>query len=42
VLATLPPRPALPTRPGIKTPLFLLVMMMPAAGAAAVLAARRK
>ena len=30
------------TRPGIKTPLFLLVMMMPAAGAAAVLAARRK
>ena len=33
---------AQPPRPGIKTPLFLLVMMMPAAGAAAVLAARRK
>jgi len=31
-----------PPRPGMKTPLFLLVMMMPAAGAAAVLAARRK
>ena len=33
---------AMPSRPGLKTPLFLLVMMMPAAGAAAVLAARRK
>lgn len=33
---------AQPPRPGIKTPLFLLVMMMPAAGAAAILAARRK
>ncbi|GAA1976583.1 hypothetical protein GCM10009838_41170 [Catenulispora subtropica] len=32
----------LTARPGIRTPLFLLVMMMPAAGAAAVLAARRK
>ena len=32
----------LTTRPGIRTPLFLLVMMMPAAAAAAVLAARRK
>lgn len=29
-------------RPGMKTPLFLIVMMVPAAGAAAVLAARRK
>jgi hypothetical protein len=39
-----PPQPRLahPPRPGVKTSLFLLVMMMPAAGAAAVLAARRK
>ncbi|MEY9928308.1 hypothetical protein ABH926_002947 [Catenulispora sp. GP43] len=36
------PKPAQLARPGVKTPLFLLVMMMPAAGAAAVLAARRK
>ncbi|NUP50229.1 MAG: hypothetical protein HOW97_23410 [Catenulispora sp.] len=47
-LSATTPRPpeqkpaALASRPGLKTPLFLLVMMMPAAGAAAVLAARRK
>ncbi|NUR26126.1 MAG: hypothetical protein HOV83_09815 [Catenulispora sp.] len=36
------PAAQLAARPGLKTPLFLLVMMLPAAGAAAVLAARRK